>query len=168
MEIYNYELNRRIPLKWLEEWARITDNEELIDVLIKDWRHDILTTPYWTRKEESIEDDVVLHTYNIDANFEPECRNHYEVKIVATDWDETGNNRAETVEWQGVQFFNRGELEKWAREQVLRHLKDHHEISCIVYPYSFSCCRAFHDRHRKGKILGNTKVAEDGQIGFRL
>lgn len=161
-------MQRKIPIEWLEEWARITDNENVIDVLIGDWTKEWFGKPYSFSEDKLIRDDVILRTYNVDNQFDPDMRRHYFVKLVATDYDDEGNNSYETVLYQGIQHSTQKELMDFARMQTVTKIGNHTSVTFVAYPRDFAIMECFHNEYVSDKLQKNTKVSDDGQIGFKL
>lgn len=161
-------MQRKIPIEWLEEWAKITDNENVIEVLIGDWTKEWFEKPFSFSEDKLIRDDVILRTYNVDNQFDPDMRRHYFVKLVATDYDDEGNNPYETVLYQGIQHSTQKELMEFARMQTVTKIGNHTSVSFVAYPRDFTVMECFHNEYVSDNLQKNTKVSGDGQIGFKL
>lgn len=161
-------MERRIPIEWLEEWARITDNEDVMETLIGDWTKEWFDKPFSFSEDKLIRDDVILRTYNVDNQFDPDMRRHYFVKLVATDYDDEGNNSYETVLYQGIQHYTQKELMEFARMQTVTKIGNHTSVTFVAYPRDFTVTECFHNEYISDNLQKNTKVSDDGQIGFKL
>lgn len=161
-------MERRIPIEWLKEWATITDNEELMEVLIGDWTTDWFEKRVSHSKDVSIRDDIILREYNNDVQFSQTDRRHYDVELYAWDYDDEGNNPYRTVLYEAIVHNTKDELEKFAREQVVNKIGDHNSVSFHAKPMGFTVAECFHNRYIADELQKNTKVSESGQIGFKL
>lgn len=161
-------MERRIPIEWLIEWAKITDNEELVEVIVGDWTREQFEKPYCFSEDKVIRDDVVLRTYNNDGQFDAKRRRHYSIDVFALDYDDEGNNPVDTILVSDIKHFSKKELEEYAVQQATTKLGDHAGIYVYAEPNAFIVAETFHNEYIRDELQKNTKVSEDGQIGFKL
>jgi hypothetical protein len=161
-------MQRKIPIEWLEEWARITDNEELMEVLVGDWTKEWFDKPFSFSEDKLIRDDVILRTHNVDNQFDPDLRRHYFVLLTAEDYDAEKDITRETVLYQCIQHFTQKELAEFGRAQTVTKVGDHERVYFTAYPREFTMFECFHNEYVSDNLQKNTKVSGDGQIGFRL
>lgn len=105
---------------------------------------------------------ILCRTDNIENQFDQNLRRHYWIDVIATDYDESGNNPQTRMIYSVKVHHTRKELEQHAEQLARNYIKEHFEIEVIARVESFSLIWMMHTDEK------GTESDEHGQIRFKM